>query len=264
MRRLLDCGWFYEAQPKIIKTTVGETYVLSYIFNEVKMVSKVKKFVAFARNNGVQSGLKEVIKFFVIRLTRVIGFIAPTLPVLWNDIGEDCRISRSAKIYNSRSIHLGNSVTVADSAILDATVGKLTIGDQTSILPYALLLTYGGQICIGSHCSVNPFCVLYGLGGLKIGDNVRIATQTVIVPANHNFNDVAIPIRLQGSKLNGVVIEDDVWIGAGVKILDGVVIGQGSVVAAGAVVTKNVPNYAVVAGVPARIIRLRKEGGLNE
>ena len=228
------------------------------------MVSKAKKFVDFVRNEGVQSGLKEVVKFFVIRLTRVIGFIAPTLPVLWKGIGADCRISHSAKIHNSRAIHLGNSVTIADSVILDATAGQITIGDQTSILPYALLLTYGGNICIGSHCSVNPFCVLYGLGGLKIGDNVRIATQTVIVPANHNFNDVAIPIRLQGSELKGVVIEDDVWIGAGVKILDGVVIGQGSVVAAGSVVTKNVPNYAVVAGVPARIIRWRKESSLNE
>jgi acetyltransferase-like isoleucine patch superfamily enzyme len=120
-----------------------------------------------------------------------------------------------------------------------------------------MLITYGGDIDIGVNCSVNPYCVLYGLGGLKIGDNVRIAAHTVIVPANHTFDDPSIPICRQPETKKGIIIEDDVWIGAGCRILDGVRIGRGSVIGAGSVVTKSIPEMSVAVGVPARVIRRR-------
>lgn len=120
-----------------------------------------------------------------------------------------------------------------------------------------MILSYGGDIRIGDDCSFNPYCVIYGHGGLRIGNSVRIAAHTVIVPANHNFDDPHTPIRLQGLTTKGITIGNDVWIGAGVRIMDGVEIGNGCVVAAGSVVTKSVPNGAVVAGVPAKVIRVR-------
>jgi acetyltransferase-like isoleucine patch superfamily enzyme len=70
-----------------------------------------------------------------------------------------------------------------------------------------------------------------------------------------------MPIRQQGSTSRGIQIEDDVWIGHGCSILDGVVIGRGAIVAAGSVVTKNVPSFAVVGGVPARVLKQRWEAG---
>jgi acetyltransferase-like isoleucine patch superfamily enzyme len=94
--------------------------------------------------------------------------------------------------------------------------------------------------------------------GIEIGNAVRIATQTVMVAANHIFKDPSKQIRLQGIRAKGIKIKDDVWIGAGVRIMDGVVIGKGCVIGAGAVVTKSVPDFAIVAGVPAKIIKWRK------
>lgn len=135
--------------------------------------------------------------------------------------------------------------------------GSLTIGAHTRIYEGALLLTYGGALELGEYCSVNPYCVLYGLGGLRIGNGVRIATHTVIVPANHTFDEPNTPIRLQPETRQGVVIEDDVWIGAGCRILDGVRIGRGCVVGAGAVVTRSLPERSVAVGVPARVVGQR-------
>ncbi|MBI5189859.1 MAG: acyltransferase [Nitrospirae bacterium] len=138
---------------------------------------------------------------------------------------------------------------------------RIEIGEGTIILEYASLYTVGGFIKIGRGCSVNNFCVLYGHGGLTIGDGVSIAAHTVIVPANHRFDDTGLPIKLQGETKKGIVIGDDVWIGANVTVLDGVTIGDGSVVGAGSVVTRDIPPMSVAAGNPARVIRRRGEPG---
>ena len=119
-------------------------------------------------------------------------------------------------------------------------------------------MTYGGNITIGDFCSINPYTILYGHGNLSIGNNVLIAAHCVIIPANHIFSDLDSPINSQGLTTKGIIIEDDVWIGAGCRILDGVTVGKGSIIAAGAVVNKDVEPYTIVGGVPAKIIKKRK------
>ncbi len=137
--------------------------------------------------------------------------------------------------------------------------GSVKIGPNSQIHDYAMLLTYGGNISLGANCTVNPFCVLYGHGGLTIGNGVRIASHSVLIPANHNFDDVSKPIWQQDETRLGIVIDDDVWIGTGVRVMDGVRIGRGSVIGAGAVVTKSIPPNSVAVGTPARVIRQRGE-----
>jgi acetyltransferase-like isoleucine patch superfamily enzyme len=156
-------------------------------------------------------------------------------------------------------ISIGRGTKIADGAVVSTeTWGEIIIGERCEIYRGALLLTYGGRIKIGDDCSVNPYSVLYGHGGLTIGNGVRIAAHTVIIPANHGFSDVSRPIYQQSSSKKGIVIEDDVWIGTGVRILDGVTIRTGAVIGAGAVVTKDVPPFTVNAGVPSRVIADRK------
>lgn len=95
-------------------------------------------------------------------------------------------------------------------------------------------------------------------GGVKIYDNVRIAAHVTVVPANHRYQDPDIPIYLQGMNRKGIVIEDDVWLGSGVKVLDGVVIRKGCVIGANAVVTHSTEEYGIYVGVPAHKIKSRK------
>ncbi len=176
------------------------------------------------------------------------------------EIGEDSTIDVQAYLKgHTQNIFLGSKVKVRTGAILDCDRphAKIHIGDRTIIQPYALVSTQKGFIKIGHDCSVNSFCSLYGHGGLTIGNYVRIATQTAIIPANHIFEDPDIRITKQGQTKEGITIEDDVWIGAGVKILDGCTIGKGSVIGAGTVLTKSVEPYSVVVGVPGRVIRKR-------
>ena len=135
--------------------------------------------------------------------------------------------------------------------------GHISIGDDTRVSQWCCFKEYGGYIRIGDNCSINSFCYLSGNGGIEIGSNVRIATQCVIVSANHNFDRIDIPITLQGETPEKIIIEDDCWLGAGVKVLAGVTIGHGSVIGAGSVITHDIPPYSVVVGVPGRVLRSR-------
>lgn len=158
----------------------------------------------------------------------------------------------------SNNLFLDSSVKIAENVVFDTRFGgSITIGENCELMQGVLIMTYGGTIEIGDRCSVNPYSILYGHGNLKIGNDVLIAAHTIIIPANHNFTDINIPIHSQGLTTKGITIEDDVWIGAGCKILDGVTIGKGAVIAAGAVVNKNVLPYAIVGGVPAKELKKR-------
>ncbi len=125
------------------------------------------------------------------------------------------------------------------------------IGQHCEIHDFAMIDAIGGSVRMGDHCSLNPFAIIYGYGGARIGDRVRIAAHSVIIPANHNFRSTAL-LHESGVVGRGITIGDDVWIGAGVRVLDGVAVGSRSVVGAGAVVTRSIPPNCVAMGVPAR------------
>lgn len=156
------------------------------------------------------------------------------------------------------SVHIGKGTVVENGAVISTIYGgSITIGEHCHISRYAHVLSCGGDIIIGNNSTVNPFVMVYGQGGLKIGNGVRIATQTAILPSNHIFSSRDKMIYEQGLSYKGFVIEDDVWIGAGVKVLDGVVISEGCVVGANSVVNKSTEKYGIYVGAPARLIKTR-------
>jgi len=116
----------------------------------------------------------------------------------------------------------------------------------------------GSEIEIGDNSDLGINCRIYGQ--VVIGNDVMMAPDVIIMTSNHNFDRLDTPMRNQGdAAVRPVVIGNDVWIGTRVLILPGVHIGNGSILAAGAVVTKNVPDFAIVGGNPARIIKFRKQ-----
>ena len=131
-----------------------------------------------------------------------------------------------------RRFWLGRKSVVESYCCINNAVGDVTIGDYTRI---------------GIHCTV--------IGPVCIGNNVNLAQGITVTALNHNFEDTSRRIDEQGISTKPVVIGDDVWIGANAVILPGVTIGRHVVVAAGAVVTKDVPDYSLVAGIPAKVIK---------
>lgn len=114
----------------------------------------------------------------------------------------------------------------------------------------------GGGISIGTGSGLGVNCSVHG--PLRIGENVMMGPDVTILTHTHNIERTDIPMGHQGMRVAGVVIGNDVWIGMRSIIMPGVRIGNGVVIGAGAVVTKDVPDYAVVGGVPAKVIRFRE------
>ncbi len=170
-------------------------------------------------------------------------------------------IENNVRLRFTDHIKLGHGVYLDQNTYLHATPSGIEIGAGTIVMHGAILHVYNfrnmPQSCIkiGRDSLVGEYSVIRGQGGVHIGDRVYTSPFTQIIAVNHVFNDPDRPFVEQGITAQGIVIEDDVWLGAGAVITDGVTVGKGAVVAAGAVVTKDVPPHTVVGGVPAKIIK---------
>ena len=139
--------------------------------------------------------------------------------------------------------HLDSSIDLKEFAYLDRGV-NITVHEQ-------------GHIEIGPRTYVGPYTCIAGPGPVSIGKQCLISSHCGIYGNNHVFDDPNAYIRKQGFTCKGIVIEDDCWLGTGVRVLDGVTVGYGSVIGAGAVVTKDIPPYSIAVGIPARVIGQR-------
>ncbi len=170
-------------------------------------------------------------------------------------------IEDGVRLRFANRIRLGQGVYIDKGTYLHACPNGIEIGDNTIVMHGTILHVYNfrgiphSHIKIGRDCLLGEYNVVRGQGGVDIGDRVFTSPFTQIIAVNHVFDDPTRSFIDQGITAEGIVIEDDVWIGAGAVITDGVRIGKGAVVAAGAVVTRDVQPHTVVAGVPARQIR---------
>lgn len=167
--------------------------------------------------------------------------------------------ARRPKDGTQRPCISGKGVLVESTALLfDA--HNIELGDDVYISHGAILEGYhNGRIVIGSHSWIGPHCLLHGAGGLLIGETVGIGPRVTILTSAHAETDGREPIMHGPITKARVVLDDGCDIGAGAVILPGVRVGAGAQVGAGAVVTKNVPDFAVVAGVPAKVLRMRSD-----
>ena len=139
----------------------------------------------------------------------------------------------------------------------------IQIGPRVMIDSFVKIKPTGGSgdVVIGADTAINSGTVIYTGNGVTIGEGVAIAANCTLAPTNHAIADRSRMIKDQGFQPSkgGIIIEDDVWLGSGVVVLDGAIIRRGAVIAAGAVVRGEVEAYAIYGGVPAR--RIGERGG---
>jgi acetyltransferase-like isoleucine patch superfamily enzyme len=173
------------------------------------------------------------------------GYVAPSATIFHADMESGERVFIDDRVLISQrrqggKVLLGNRVCIYRDVILETGCGgSLVIGDQSSIHP---------------RCQINAY-----VASIRIGQGVMIAPNCLLYSYDHGIAPDQ-PIRQQPLQSKGdIVVEDEVWLGAGVTVLSGVHIGQGAVVGAGSVVCQDVPAGAIAVGLPARVVKMRQD-----
>ena len=220
-----------------------------------KIISKIKHREYIIDENITDNDLLSIVftRFFML----IRGFFAT--------IG--CKISFVGKkvcIKSKSHIECGSGLTINDNCTINALCkGGIKIGNnfslgQNSIIECTgVIRELGESLVIGDNVGISANAFISVRGNVKIGDSTIFGPGVSLFSENHIFEDKSTPVYLQGATRKGIEIGKDCWIGANATILDGVKIGNGCVIAAGAVVNRDVPNYTIVGGVPAKIIKNR-------
>jgi acetyltransferase-like isoleucine patch superfamily enzyme len=158
-------------------------------------------------------------------------------PQEFKRVGENVVFEPGVLVFHPENIEFGDNVYVGHNTILKGY--------------YKNSLTIGDNVWIGQNC------FFHSAGGIRIGNNVGIAPHVKVLTSFHKEQGIEIPILFSEIEFQPVTIEDDSDIGIGSIILPGVQIGKGVQIGAGAVVTKNIPDYAVAFGVPAQVVKFR-------
>lgn len=236
---------------------------------------------------------ESLITAFVEWIPRAPGILLRNwvYPSLFAKFGSSVRIQPGVEFVQPRHIEIGNNVKIDRGVYLSsAATNKTQVGNNRVCLEERVNLKFGvqidtfgnnsqiylrkqvildrgvdlraldkGYIEIGEATYIGPYTCMAGPGRIVIGRGCLIGSHSGIYGNNHNFADPTRQIAQQGITCKGIVIEDDCWLGSGVRVLDGVTIGKGSVIGAGAVVTKDIPPYSVAVGVPAKVISQRQQ-----
>lgn len=174
-------------------------------------------------------------------------------------------VGRGCKILFRHKISFGKTVIIGDNVEINAlSKSGVSIGNNVSILKNTIIectgviRNLGEGLTIGNNVGIAQNCFIQVRGKVIIGNNVIFGPNVSILSEDHNFDNPDLPVSAQGETRKGVIIKDGVWLGTRAVILDGVTVGANSIVAAGSIVTKDVPPFAIVGGVPARLIKKRK------
>ena len=179
---------------------------------------------------------------------------------LLGSVGRNVTFGHSVVLRHPAKIRLGDDVVVDDLVVLDAkgeTNRGITVGHGVFLGRGTILSCKDGDIDLGDHVNIGFYSEIFSGSKVVVGEDGLFAAYTYLVGGGHQFEQTDLAVIAQPRSSVGITLGDNVWLGAGAKVMDGIRIGNGGVVGAGAVVTHDLPDGSVAVGVPARVVRTR-------
>ena len=205
----------------------------------------------------------EFVSFFLGPMPGGLGFFLRKkfYPKLFKKVGQGFILGRNVVIRHPQNIIIGDFVTIDDNCIIDgrgAGAKGFIIEDQVIINRNCMLLAKTGHIKLGKRTSLGANSVIVSMSGVELGEAVLTAGNCYLSAGAYQFENLEIPVMDQDAFSKGpIIVGKNSWLGTSATILDGIKIGEGAVIGAGAVVTKDIPDFAIAVGLPAKVYKIR-------
>jgi len=204
----------------------------------------------------------DLIKYLITKFIQLMrGFIFQFLLQKHGGylfLGKKCQLKFKNKISIGRVVTMGDYVEINALSKKGVSIGNnVSIGKNSIIECTGVIREFGEGLKIGNNVGIAQNAFIQVRGYVEIGSNIMFGPGVSIYSENHTFKELDKLLIEQPTERRGVIIEDNVWVGANVSILDGVIIGEGSIIATGSVVTKSVDKFSIMGGIPAKLIKKR-------
>ncbi len=187
-------------------------------------------------------------------------------PKLLGRTGRGVTFGRGVVLRHPGKIEIGDGAVIDDGCVLDAKGqdnNGIRIGDGVFLGRNTILNCKNGDITLEDRANIGSNCTIFSASEVVVGAEELLAAYVYLVGGTHRFDDPAVPVLNQGRESKGIRIGPGGWIGAHVTVFDGVSVGRHAVIGAGSVVNRDVADYAIAAGVPAKVVRQRKLGAVK-
>jgi acetyltransferase-like isoleucine patch superfamily enzyme len=182
-------------------------------------------------------------------------------PLLLGSVGRNVVFGVHVTVRHPHKITIGDNVVIDDGCCLDAkgTDNRgITIASGVFVGRNTILSCKNGDIVIDEHANLGFNCEIFSASRVRVGKHILMAAYTYLVGGDHLYDRTDIPVLQQGRTARGIDVGDGAWLGTHVVVTDGSTIGRDAIIGAGAVVVGEIPEFAIAAGIPARVLRDRR------
>ena len=183
--------------------------------------------------------------------------------MLLGSVGRNVVFGVSVTLRHPHKIHIGDNVVIDDLCCLDAKGTDnqgIQIGSGVFVGRNTILSCKNGDIVIDDRANIGFNCEIFSASRVHVGKDILMAAYPYLVGGDHLYDRTDIPVLQQGRTARGIDVADNVWLGTHVVVTDGSTIGRDAIIGAGAVVVGDVPEFAIATGIPAKVVRDRRDG----
>lgn len=212
-------------------------------------------------------GLGALIAYEMVTIAAIVPGAAglfmrsKLFPMVLGSVGRNVVFGHNVTLRHPHKIFIGDNVVIDDGCCLDAkgTDNRgITIGAGVFVGRNTILSCKNGDIILEDNANIGFNCEIFSASRVRVGKNILMAAYTYLVGGDHLYDRTDIPVLEQGRTARGIEVDDNVWLGTHVVVTDGSRVGRDAIIGAGAVVVGEIPEFAIAAGIPAKIVRDRR------